>query len=140
MLISNLRILPLKSTIIICALSGVLISNGCDDENSTGSTSEGLNSAEVVIEPENASFEYTDEQDFSAYVISASGDTISEEFDIQWEWYSSNPNVFTVEDNGVAKGKNPGEAFCIVEASTGSAKITAKLRFVGRDSALVSIF
>lgn len=119
----------------------LLMSSSCKDNNSVSSSEDDeLDEARVVIEPENASFEYTNEQDFSAYVISASDDTVNEDFNLNWNWYSSDPNVFTVQNNGAAKGQNPGEAYCIVEASTESGKIAAKLRFTGRDSAFVRIF
>lgn len=123
----------------ICLL--LVVVSSCDDK-STISTSEDekLEGAEVVIDPAEASFGYTDKLDFSAYVISATGDTVNDDFELNWEWYSSDPNVFTVQSNGAATGQHPGEAYCIVEASTESNKIVAKLRFTGRDSAFVRIF
>ena len=131
---------PLQLLIISITLVSMLITFGCDDDNSTGSVPEGLEGAEVVIEPQDVSLEVDEQVDFSAFVVSASGDTVNDEFNFSWNWYSSNPEVFTVQNNGTATGQNPGEAFCIVEASTGSAKIRAKLRYVGLDSARVFLF
>ena len=81
-----------------------------------------------------------EQKEFSAFVISATGDTLNEEYDFSWTWYSSDANIFTVENNGTAYAESTGEAYCVVEASTGTAKIKAKLRYVGLDSAFVSIF
>ena len=113
----------------------------CDDDNSvTGPEENEIENAEVVIEPQNVSIEVDEQIDFSAFVVTPSGDTLNEEFNFHWNWYSSNPDVFTVQNNGTATGHNSGEAFCIVEASTGSEKIRAKLRYVGLDSARVLLF
>jgi hypothetical protein len=84
-------------------------------------------------------FKVGEQQDFSAFLISASGDTVNEELEVEWNWYSSNPDVFTVEAGGIATGHDEGEAHCIVEASTENSKIVAKMRFVGRDSAFVTL-
>lgn len=123
----------------VCLL--LVVVSSCEDSSTNSTTDdEKLEGAHVVIDPAEASFEYTDQLDFSAYVISASGDTVNDDFELNWEWHSSDPNVFTVQSNGAAKGQHPGEAYCIVEASTESNKIAAKLRFTGRDSAFVRIF
>lgn len=137
---SKPNFLPLNFIIIMVVLSGVLISNGCNDDNSIASEEDNLEGAEVVIKPRDVSFEVDEQHEFSAFVISASGDTVNEEFDLEWTWYSSNPDVFTVQDDGTASGISSGEAYCIVEAETASGNVAAKLRFVGRDSAFVSIF
>lgn len=117
-----------------------ILNIGCEDNNPTESEEDDLKGAEVVIKPQNVSIEVDEQIDFSAFVVSASGDTVNEEFNFQWNWYSSNPDVFTVQNNGTATGHNSGEAFCIVEASTGPSKIRAKLRYVGLDSARVLLF
>lgn len=120
-------------------IAGLLGMYSCsDDDSATGPEEEEIDVAEVVIEPQNATFEVDEQQEFSAFLISANGDTVNEEFeDIDWNWYSSDPDVFTVEDGGTATGHNEGEAHCIVEVSTENTKIVAKMRFVGRDSAFV---
>ena len=120
-------------------IAGIL-NTGCEDNNPTESEEDNLEGAEVVIEPQNVSIDVNEQIDFSAFVVSASGDTVNEEFNFQWNWYSSDPEVFTVQSNGTATGHHSGEAFCIVEASTGSEKIRAKLRYVGLDSARVFLF
>lgn len=113
---------------------------GCSEDNSTGSEPDELEGAKVSIEPQNASLEINEQIDFSAFVISASGDTINDQLDINWNWRSSDPDVFTVENDGKALGLNSGEAYCIVEASIANNKITAKLVPIGLDSARILIF
>lgn len=130
-----------KSSIIIFILAGLLAFNSCsDDETATGPEDEEIEVAEVVIDPQNVTFEVGEQHNFSAFLISAEGDTVNEEFDVDWNWYSSDPDVFTVEAGGTAKGHSEGEAHCIVEASLDNNKVVAKLRFVGRDSAIVFVF
>lgn len=123
------------------AFCGLLIFITCsEDTSSTSPLEDEIETARVVIEPKNASFEVNEELDFSAFVISASGDTMNDELNIKWNWYSSDTDVLTVQSNGTATGHNSGEAYCIVEATTETGKIAAKLRFVGRDSAFVLLF
>lgn len=126
-------------SLIIILIAGML-NIGCEDNNSTESEEEELKGAEVVIEPQNVSMEVDEQVNFSAFVVSASGDTVNEDFNFQWNWYSSNTEVFTVQNNGTATGKNSGEAFCIVEASTGNSKIVTKMVPIGLDSARVFLF
>lgn len=128
------------SLIIIFLVTASFMFTGCGDENPASSEEEELEGAEVVIEPQDVSLEVDEQIDFSAFIISASGDTVNEEFDFEWNWYSSNPEVFTVQNNGTASGQSPGEAYCIVEVETENSKIAAKAIFVGRDSAFVSLF
>lgn len=127
--------------LITVAFTGLLILTTCSEDSSTSSLEEDeIEVTKVVIEPASASFEIDEKQEFSAFLISASGDTVNKEFDIEWNWYSSNPEVFTVENNGTAYGKRAGEAYCVVEVTAEPGKVAAKLRFTGRDSAFVSIF
>lgn len=130
-----------KGYIIAMIIAGVLGMCSCSDDNSaTGPEDDEIEIAEIVIEPQNATFEVGEQYEFSAFLISATGDTVNEEFDVGWNWYSSDPNVFTVEAGGTARGHSEGEAHCIVEASIDNNKFVGKLRFVGRDSAFVFIF
>lgn len=130
-----------KYTVLIFIFAGLLAFLSCsDDGDATGPDDEEVEVSEVIIEPQNASFEVGEQEEFSAFLISATGDTVNEEFEeIEWNWYSSDPDVFTVEDGGTATGHNEGEAHCIVEVSTENTKIVAKMRFVGRDSAFVTL-
>ncbi|MDR9366008.1 MAG: hypothetical protein RI575_11755 [Balneolaceae bacterium] len=126
-------------SVIIILIAGML-NIGCEDNNPTEPEEDELEGAKVVIEPQNVSMQVDEQVDFLAFVVSASGDTVNEEFNFQWNWYSSNPEVFTVQNNGTATGKSSGEAFCIVEASTGNSKIVAKMVPIGLDSARVFLF
>lgn len=128
--------------IIAMIIAGMLGIYGCSDDNSaTGPEEEEIEVAEVVIEPQNATFEVGEQQEFSAFLISATGDSVNEEVEVDWNWYSSDPDVFTVEAGGTATGHNPGEAFCIVEAELVAEKLKAKTKFVpiGLDSASVTL-
>lgn len=126
--------------ILIFIFAGLLTFNSCSDNGTaTDPDDEEIEVSEVVIEPQNATFEVGEEFDFSAFLITVSGDTVNEEFEIDWNWYSSDQDIFTVEAGGTATGYNPGEAFCIVEAELVSEKLKAKTKFVpiGLDSASV---
>lgn len=129
-------------TILIFIFVGLLTFIGCSDNGTaTDPDEEDVDVSKVVIEPQEATFEVGEQQEFTAFLISATGDTVdNEELDINWNWFSSDPDVFTVEDGGTATGHNEGEAFCIVEAELENTKVAAKLRFTGRDSAIVFLF
>ena len=72
----------------------------------------------VAITPEEVSIEEGEQVEFSAHLISIAGDTIDlADVDVEWEWWSDDPEVFTVEDGGTATAHNSGEAHCIVQAS-----------------------
>lgn len=127
--------------IIAIIITSILGMYSCSDDNSaTGpDDDEEIEVAEVVIEPQEVTFEVGEQQVFSAFLISAIGDTVNEDIEVDWNWYSSDPDVFTVEDGGTATGHAEGEAHCIVEVSTENNKIVTKMRFVGRDSAFVTL-
>lgn len=120
------------------ALIGALVLAGCDSNE----VAEDPEIARIDISPDNASIAVGEQVDFSAVALTASGDTVR---DVEWEWVSTDPAVFTVENNGVATGQSPGSAFCTVgvsdDATTNAIhRKAAKRRFDGLDSAFVSVF
>lgn len=72
---------------------------------------------------------------FSVFALTASGDTIdTDEIDIEWQWWSTDPEVFDVEPGGLATGKSSGEAFCVVEATVSVSQNIAEemdIRYAG---------
>lgn len=101
--------------IIALAFVGMLMFSGCDGDETTGPPSHQV--VEIAISPDTAAFDEGDQVEFSVLALTATGDTVdTEELDIEWEWWSSEPEVFTVAEGGVATGQNTGEAYCIVEA------------------------
>lgn len=153
------------------AVIGMLIFSSCSEDNSTGNQSEQI--VDIEISPEDATLEAGEQLEFSAFVVTDSGKKINiEELDIEWEgdWWSTDTEVFSVENNGLATGQNSGEAYCVVEINldetqiitmiknesidiagfipTGVSLIPAlntnalktRMRFVGRDSAFVMVF
>lgn len=139
----NLRIV--LGAIVVASLSALV---GCDS-NDTSDPPE-VEIAQVAISPDSATIEVGEQAEFSALAVSAAGDTIAiPEGRLEWEWISSDPDVFTVDENGTASGQSPGEEYCIIDATlveglSGSAEATVDLRaasgFVGRDSAFVLVF
>ncbi|MGM0547566.1 MAG: hypothetical protein ACQEST_12700 [Bacteroidota bacterium] len=132
------------STVVIVMM---LVLSGCGDDDPT--SPELKNVVDVIISPDSAEFSVGEQMQFSAFVVTDEGDTIAaEDLDVEWEgeWWSSDPDVFTVEDNGLATGQNSGEAFCIVEldleddqtvGTAGFSIANTRGIFVGRDSAFV---
>lgn len=113
--------------VALLAFTGMLMLTGCDSDD--GDSSDQI--AEISIQPDDAELEVGEQIDFSVVARNAAGEQIpSAELDLEWE--STDPDVFTVEDDGVATGQSPGSAFCTVAVTN--------RRFVGRDSAFVSIF
>lgn len=138
---------------VITVFIGLMLFAGCDGNNTTGP--EGTEVVDVIISPESTSIEAGEQVTFTAYVVTANGDEIKvENLDTEWEgkWWSSDTEVFTVENGGTATGQASGEAFCIVEIAvddilnerSGNPKRksvnseTAGV-FVGRDSAFVTV-
>lgn len=171
-------VLTLFLILSLCFLSG------CSEDNSTGPDTPQI--TKITISPGEAALEAGDQIDFSVYALTEVGDTVNtDEIDIDWQWWSTDPDVFTVEQGGLATGQNTGEAFCVVEATVSVSQSIAedldiqyagiglngnekentelknmklllknterlenvnavvkknRLRFVGRDSAIVFVF
>ncbi|NBC02577.1 MAG: hypothetical protein GVY20_02625 [Bacteroidetes bacterium] len=136
MLTSNPNILPLKLIIIIFLLSGIFIINGCDDDSNPTSTEKPV-IADIIISPDSAEIAVGEELDFSAVALTATGDTIENP---EMVWLSSDPSIFTVQDNGTITGQSPGTAFCGIDAAENSSKLKGKIVPIGLDSAFVRIF
>ena len=135
---ANSRIHNLIRVSMAFVLAGALVLAGCDSTDVT----ENPEIASIDISPDNVSIEVGEQVDFSAVALTASGDTVR---DVDWEWVSTDPAVFTVEDTGTATGKTPGSAFCTVGVSDDAApnavhRKAAKRAFDGLDSAFVSVF
>jgi hypothetical protein len=117
MTILNTQLVQSKNA-LLCIIAGLALVaiNGCSDtiESPPPQVSE------VRISPDNANLEVGEQLNFSVVALSATGDTIDiDEIDIEWQWWSSDSDVFTVEAGGLATGQNPGEAYCVVEATVG---------------------
>jgi len=130
-----------QTTCIIClqlAVVSLLLFSACGGDDVTGTDEpEAHGVVEIVIEPKEATFETGEQQQFSAFALNADGDTVDTSgLNIEWEWWSDDPDVFTVEPGGLATGHNPGEAFCIIEATI----LVGESNFNGRDTAIVFIF
>lgn len=129
------------------AFAVMLIFSGCgDDDDPAGPQTQ--EAVDVIISPDSAEFSVGEQMQFSAFVLTDAGDTVAtEDLDVEWEgeWWSSDPEVFTVEDNGMATGQDSGEAYCVVELTLEDDQIfetagfltKSRARFTGRDSAFV---
>ena len=123
--------------ILAFVLGGLLVLTGCDSTDATEPEDE---IADVAITPENATLAVGEEVDFSVAALTAAGDTVRN-VDLVLNWESTDPTVFTVANEGVAVGQDPGTAYCTVEVNTDEASKASRIqRFVGRDSAFVMVF
>ena len=121
--------------IILFVFMGAIVFSGCDKEDDTEPQNDQIE--QIVILPQSASIAVGEQLEFSTAGITVDGDTIETSgLGLEWDWWSTDPDVFTVDNSGTATGHNPGEAFCILDF-TESAGL---LKFTGRDSALVMIF
>lgn len=120
-------------------LAGVLVLAGCD---STDVSDPDNQLTDVIIAPDSVSIAVGEQVDFSARFLTASGDTVQHpDVTLYSDWTSTNTTVFTVADNGLATGREPGMAYCRIEVSDEAAgKVNEIQRFVGRDSAFVFVF
>jgi hypothetical protein len=110
------KIMPCYIKVIMGLSFCFLIFNGCSDDDAAGPQSEQVSS--INIHPETATITEDEQIDFSVVLLSATGDTLGpDDFDVEWQWWSTDPGVFTVEAGGKATGQNPGDAYCVVEAT-----------------------
>lgn len=121
-------------------LTAALVLFGCDTNEATEEAPE---IAEVTIAPDSAAIEVGEQVNFSVVGLTADGDSVRD-LDLDVDWWSTDPAVFTVEDGGTVTGQASGTALCVVEASEEGANATSSLkaakRFVGRDSAFAIVF
>lgn len=134
MLMSKLNFLPFKLIAITLTLSSLFIVNGCSDDNPT--SPEEPQVANIIISPDSVEINVGDEIDFSAVALTADGDTIE---DANLEWISSDPSVFTVQDNGTITGESEGTAFCGIDVADNLSKLKGKIVPIGLDSAYVRV-
>ena len=111
----------------ILLLVVLLVVAGCDSGDPDDSQNQ---IASVEISPDTVSIAEGERVDFSVVARNASGERV-QDADLDLRWESTDSAVFTVDDDGVATGQGPGTAFCTIAVTN---------RFVGRDSALVSVF
>ena len=126
---------------MVFVFAGVVALSSCDKDDD--SDTNGMEIEKIAITPEDASMAVGEQEDFSAYALTTSGEKLYfNELDMESRWWSSDTTVFTVQENGVATGKNQGAAYCIVEATVTlkSGQLKALRFYTGRDSAFVSIF
>ncbi|PEN13118.1 hypothetical protein CRI94_10740 [Longibacter salinarum] len=112
--------------VLVLLLATTLLFIGCDSTDYRAEPDED-DIATVIISPDSARIGVGDRLDFSAAALTESGDTVA---NISLNWMTTDADVFTVDSTGLATGESPGAAFCTVTTQ----------RFVGRDSAFVSVF
>ncbi len=109
--------------------------NSCDKDEDTEPQNEHIE--QILIIPQNASIAVGEQLEFSTVGITTDGDTLpTSGMGLEWNWWSTDPYVFTIDNDGTATGQNPGEAFCILDFT----ESTSRLKFSGRDTAIVLIF
>jgi hypothetical protein len=124
--------------LIVFAFVGIVIFSGCESDDDVEPQNDQID--HIVIIPRSASIPVGEQFEFSAVGISADGDTIERadlDLDLEWVWWSTDPDVFTVEDDGTATGHNPGDAFCVLEFSQSESRLKW-LHF--NDSVAVHVF
>ena len=108
--------IPYNNTFKITLVSLVLTMIACSSDDTIGPDIPQV--TEIAISPKEVELEVGEQIDFSVVALTATGDTVdTDEIDIEWEWWSTSTDVFTVEPGGLATAHNPGEAFCVVEAT-----------------------
>lgn len=84
--------------------------------------------ADVVMKPDEVTLEVVQNADiqlviadkngnidFSAFAVTTSGKQVPIPDNAEIKWWSSDPSVFTVTDNGTATAQGTGEAFCVIK-------------------------
>jgi len=132
----KLSIREFSFIIVLFGFTGALMFSGCDKDDDTEPQRD---IEQIVIIPQSASFAVGEQFEFSTAGVTAYGDTIETsalDLGLEWNWWSTDPDVFTVDDNGIATGVSPGEAHCILDF----AESESRLKFTGRDTSIVFIF
>ncbi len=135
----NVMKLSIRKIRLIIFMLGFTVAgmfSGCDKEDDP----EPQNDLEqIVIIPQSASFAVGEQFEFSTAGVTSDGDTIdisSLDLGLEWNWWSTDTDIFTVDNDGNATGIYPGEAYCILDFTESE----IRLKFTGRDSAFVFIF
>ncbi len=123
---------------------GLLVFSACGDNDVTGANdNEGHGVVEVNFGQEYIVLDLGEQKELSAFLLTAEGDTVDpsnlEGYDIVWEWWSTNTDVFTVAHdgkNGTVSAHDEGEEYCIVEVTI----LEGNSNFTGRDSLSVMVF
>jgi len=106
------------------AIVGIVMFSGCERDDNVEPQNDEID--QIIIVPRSASIAVGEQFEFSAVGLTADGDTIERadlNLDHEWIWWSTDPDVFTVEDNGTATGHTPGEAFCVLEFSHSESRL-----------------
>lgn len=123
----------LPSVFAIFFISGLWMLSGCSGDDATGPATTQVE--KISIFPKEITLESEEQIDFSVFALTASGDTVdTDEIDVEWQWWSTDPDVFDVESGGLATGHSSGEAFCVVEATVTVSQAIAKemdIRYAG---------
>lgn len=124
-------------------LAALLVWIGCDSNDAVEEEPEFVEVV-ILLDRDSVSLEVGEQFDFSSGAITASGDTV-QDHNLDVRWWSTDTTVFTVDNNGVATGQNPGRGHCMVEitdqvANTSVNSKAVAPKFVGRDSLVVHVF
>jgi hypothetical protein len=117
----------IKICIALCTVTviGAPFLQSCSSDDATRSQSPQV--SQISIHPQEASLEVGQQLDFSVVALTATGEVIdTDEINIEWQWWSTDTDVFTVEPGGLATAQNPGEAFCMIEAVVDVSQRTAE--------------
>ena len=123
--------------IVLLGFTGAIMFSGCEKDDDTEPQNDQIE--HVVIIPQSASIAVGEQLEFSTAGVTADGDTVDisgMDLGLEWNWWSTDPDVFTVDNDGIATGIYPGEAYCILDFTDP----VSLLKFTGRDSAVVFIF
>jgi hypothetical protein len=121
---------------IIVLLMTAIMFGGCDEDDTEPQNDQ---IEQIVIMPQSASIPVGEQFEFATAGVTADGDTVDisdMNLGLEWNWWSTDPDIFTVDEDGIATGIESGEAFCILDFN----EPVSSLKFTGRDSAFVFIF
>jgi len=138
---------PFQTTCIIflqLTVVGMLVFSACGGDDVTGTEDiEEHGVVEVTFGQEDINLNVGDQKELSVYLLTAEGDTVDPSnlvgYDIEWEWWSTNTDVFTVLHdgrNGIVTVHDEGEEYCIVEVTI----LEGNTNFTGRDSLRLFLF
>ena len=123
---------------------GLLVFSACDGSDVTGTNdAEGHGVVEVTFGEDSITLNVGDQQELSVVLLNAEGEIVDpadlEGYEIEWDWWSTNTDVFTVVQegrNGTVTAHDEGEEYCIVEVTI----LEGNSNFTGRDSLRVLLF
>ena len=126
-----------KSRLTLCltaALAITLFIAACDTDDIAGPEDPEI--AAIIISPSEAEIGVGEQEQLSFELHDESGQPVDRDgLDMEIEWITTDPDVVTLDQSGLATGQSPGQEYCIIDVTVHK----GSSNFTGRDTAIVFV-